>query len=95
MSSAARDNDGRRPDRARLEALVMESREGTDLRLGGSSNEDFHRVALERGSVGAMPVEGQTATFRSRVYSVVRVERDDAASSVVIDIAARVSAQQS
>lgn len=73
----------------------MDSREGTDLSLGGFSNEDFHRLALERSAVGTMPREGETATFRAKIYSVIRVERDDAAASVTIDIAARTSPQQS
>lgn len=77
------------------EALVLDSREGNDYGLGGKSNEDFHRLALERSAVGAMPVEGDLATFRAKVYKIVRVERDDAAASVTIDIAAAVSSQQS
>lgn len=77
------------------EALVMDSREGTDLGLGGFSNEDFHRLALERSSVGAMPREGELASFRGRVYKCIRVERNDQAASVVVDIASPTSSQQS
>ncbi len=77
------------------DCLAMESREGSDIGLGGFSNEDYHRIALERSLVPAMPQEGQSATFRQKVYSVIRVERDDSGASVIIDIASRPSGQQS
>lgn len=77
------------------DCLVMESREGSDLQLGGFANEDYHRLAIKRQDVGVLPVEGNMAVFRTRQYSVIRVERDDSAASVIIDIASRASSQQS
>lgn len=78
-----------------FDCLILNSVEGTDVVGGGFRNEDSHRVAIERGTVENIPVEGQTVLFRGRAYDVMRVERDDGAASIVLDIAARESTQQS
>src|SRR5687768_14171933 len=77
--------------------FVVDSVDGTDLGLGGFKNEDIHRLAINRRLILSvfMPVEGQSASFRGKEYSVIRVNRNDSGACVLIDIAARVSSQQS
>ncbi len=61
--------------------------EGTDLELGGLSNENVTRIVLDRADVSTMPTEGMAVTFRSvSTYRVARVQRDQPGAPVIVDI---------
>lgn len=69
-------------------AHCFSATEGTDLSLGGFTNENLMRVVLDRADVSTMPTEGMAVTFRSvTTYRVSRVQRDQPGAPIIVDIA--------
>lgn len=61
--------------------------QGTDLALGGLTDESVIRVALDRADVSTMPAEGDAVTFRTvSTYRVKSVQRDQPGAPVIVDI---------
>ena len=76
-------------------AFVMESIPATDFDFGGFNSQDFHRVAIPRSLISTIPSEGDAITFRSTVYRIMRVERDDAESPILLEFGPTTSKAQS
>jgi hypothetical protein len=66
---------------------AFSSTEGTDLELGGLSNENVTRIVLDAADVSTYPTEGMAVTFRLvSTYRVARVQRDHVGAPVIVDI---------
>ena len=67
--------------------LVMEQRRGNEFDMGGLVNSINLRVAIERSAInGAIPNQGDIATYSSQSVRIGLVEIDDANSSVILTL---------
>lgn len=73
-----------------FDCYAFTSTEGTDLELGGLTNQNVCRLVIDRADIngGPIPTEGQAVTFRgSSTYRVARVQRDHPSAPIIVDIA--------
>lgn len=73
-----------------FDCYAFSSTEGTDLELGGLTNQNVCRLVIDRADIngGPIPTEGQAVTFRgSSTYRVARVQRDHPGAPIIVDIA--------
>lgn len=73
-----------------FDVYAFSSTEGTDLELGGLTNQNACRLVIDRADIdgGGIPAEGDAVTFRgSSTYRVARVQRDHPGAPIILDIA--------
>lgn len=76
--------------------FVMESTPGSDLDLGGFTDQSLRRIAIPRVQVSSIPAEGAAVTFRSvSGLTVFRVQDDDAEAPIVVEFGSPTSKRAS
>jgi len=73
-------------DSADYECLVLDQSKGNDWGEGGLMSEVVLRVAIERDKIGTIPTQGTLATIGTSTYRIGRVEQDDEAAPITIDL---------